>query len=393
MSTRFRRTNQMIEIDDKRIMLGLASVDWQRCANVVQLAHDASIEPIYGDATPDATPVPALQSTPVPQGNAGIEYTPFGEEPTPLENGSGLSQADVVQLATKTATAIIGASMSQFEARLNTVANSVRPKQVIAGIKINDRPVTPMPDGAHPDLPELIRKSNALRSICKSLLLVGPAGSGKTLIGRQFASALKLPLTIIPLSQGVSEAHLHGRFTPTGWQAGVFADAFAKPGVIVLDELDGADRNSALSLNAPLSAPGYTNPLNGVWTERHPDCWIIATANTMGKGSDGLYSARERLDAATLDRFLAVPVGYLETVEDALLVCAKLRGDLRTLRTVIEDNGAVEFVGYRAFQTAQVLKDAGYNRDQILTMLIYPYAPDLKDAAVKKLRILWSIDT
>lgn len=393
MSARFRRTNQMIDIDDKRVSAGLSAVPW---ADYTDLGREVALSVLSADATatlpvtdapkatetaPQAAPAPAA-----PPATNGVQYTAVAEEAPPVV-GNGASQAEIIDLVTKTTAGIIGASMSQFEARLNAVAASVRPRQVIAGIKINENPVAHMPDGAHPTLPELIRKMNALRAISRSVLLVGPGGSGKTLLGRQLAEALKVPLTIIPLSQGVSEAHLHGRFTPDGWKNGVFSEAYSKPGVIVLDEFDAGDRNAVLSLNAPLSAPGYTNPLNGQWVGRHADCWILATANTTGRGSDGVYSARDRLDAATLDRFLLEPVGYLETVEDTLLTDARLRSDLRTLRIVIEDNGGSEFIGYRAFQTAQVLKDAGYTRDQILGMLIFPFAPDLKDAAVKKLQI------
>ena len=396
MSARFRRTDQQITVDKQRIEAGLSEVQWQRLAHAglawilsMPLTAQDDLDKLYqSEVEPDATPDHPIKQSIKAAISSAIEYTPVTQsEADHAPIGAGLSHADVVNLATLTTNSIIGTVVEQFEARLNTVAASLRPSQVIAGIKINDKPVVAMPSGAHPLLPEIIRKSAALRLIDQSVMLVGPAGSGKTLIGKQYATALNLPLTIIPLSQGVSEAHLHGRFTPNGWHPGVFADAFTKPGVIVLDEFDAGDRNAILSLNAPLSGPGYTNPLNGVWTERHPECWILATANTMGCGGDAIYSARERLDGSTRDRFLLEPVGYLETVEDALLSNAKLKSDLRELRKLIEANGSGEFVGYRAFQRAQVFTDAGYSRDQILIMIIYPFAADLKDAVISKLKI------
>jgi hypothetical protein len=314
-----------------------------------------------------------------------INYEPVQTEPVAVQSGSNVTHAEVISIAASAATEVIGAAMKQFEDRLNKVAASVRPQQVIAAIRINQSEPVKVKNGAHPLLPELIRLANAIRPEPRSVLLCGPGGSGKTLLATQFGEAAQLPVTIIPMSLGVSEAHLHGRFTPTGWVDGVFAEAYAKPGIICLDEFDAADRSAALSLNAPLAGESYTNPLSGKLVTRHPQCIIIATANTAARGGDAIYSARERLDGATVDRFVFMPVNYLEAVETQLCSDQSLVNDLRKLREVIQNSGASEFIGYRAFKTANSLSLAGYTRDAILSMITFPWAPDLKDAATNQL--------
>ena len=80
--------------------------------------------------------------------------------------------------------------------------------------------------------------------------------------------------------------------------------------------MDGSNPNALLSLNAALANDFASFPCGIV--RRHPDFRVIASANTFGHGASGVYVGRNPMDAATLDRFAYIPMGYDETIERAL---------------------------------------------------------------------------
>jgi cobaltochelatase CobS len=138
--------------------------------------------------------------------------------------------------------------------------------------------------------------------------MVGPAGSGKTTLAKNIAAALGLDFGFISLSQGVTESHLLGRLLPQAdgswqYQASRFVEIFENGGVFLLDEIDAADANLMVSINAALANGILANP-NGRIHHRHSDTYIIAAANTWGRGADSSYVGRNALDASTLDRFV-----------------------------------------------------------------------------------------
>lgn len=176
---------------------------------------------------------------------------------------------------------------------------------------------------------QAFEKTLKLASIRQNVLLVGPAGSGKTALAAQVAQALGLPFSFVSCSGGMSENQLTGWLLPIeaggafGYVSARFVDAFEKGGVFLLDEIDAADENVLLAVNAALANGKLTipqrhgNPL----ALRHPDFVCIAAANTFGHGGDLTYSGRNRLDGATLDRFRAgiIKMDYDPELEKLLI--------------------------------------------------------------------------
>lgn len=146
------------------------------------------------------------------------------------------------------------------------------------------------------------------------IMLVGPAGCGKTSIGKSVATALSLPFYI---TSTINETHeLSGFIDGYGnYHATPFRSAFEHGGVWVADEIDAWDASALLAANSALANGYAVFPDKPAPVNRHNSFRMIATANTFGSGADRLYIGRNELDAASLDRFATINVDYDLTLE------------------------------------------------------------------------------
>lgn len=146
-----------------------------------------------------------------------------------------------------------------------------------------------------------------------NILLVGPAGSGKTHVAHQVAEALGRPFASISCTAGMSESALSGWLIPAGeggrfvFVPSDFVRMYEEGGVFLFDEVDAADANTLLFINQALANGSFYLPQREGRSKvtRHADFVCLAAANTFGNGSNGTYAGRERLDEAFLDRFRA----------------------------------------------------------------------------------------
>lgn len=150
-----------------------------------------------------------------------------------------------------------------------------------------------------------------------NIMLVGPAGCGKTTFGATVAKALNKPFYCVPVSGGVSEGKLTGRLLPVhadgrfGFVPGAIVQGLKEGAVVLLDEVDGGDANTLLILNS-LLANGYitVDTENGPQRVEQGDAVIMAAANTFGTGMDMQFVGRNQLDAAFLDRWYILATDY-----------------------------------------------------------------------------------
>jgi len=160
-----------------------------------------------------------------------------------------------------------------------------------------------------------------------NLMLVGPAGSGKTMIAEQLAQLLKLPFGSVSCTMGMSESQLTGWLMPREggnfkYTPAPFINCMQSASVFLLDEVDAADANVMIVLNSALSNGFISVPqrIDEPMVKRISQSIVIAGANALN-GGNASYSARSDLDGATKDRFYTLAVdydmGYIKGLFDA----------------------------------------------------------------------------
>lgn len=162
----------------------------------------------------------------------------------------------------------------------------------------------------HHNFPKLVK----LIASGQHTYLPGPPGTGKShaakqaadLLGWQFASLSLGPTT--PESRLMGGMDANGRFhEPPFVAAARFAQDNPESGAaFCLDEMDNGHPGIIATLNSAM-ANGFFQAPNGDLIQFGRNFVVIGAANTFGTGPTAEFSGRNRLDAATLDRFAYLP--------------------------------------------------------------------------------------
>ena len=146
--------------------------------------------------------------------------------------------------------------------------------------------------------------------------LYGPTGSGKSLLAKQVADGLGFDFYV--MNSVTDEFKLTGFMDANGhYNSTQFREAFEHGGVFLLDEIDASAPDVLITINMAISQREFAFPDKRV--KAHPDFRVIATGNTIGRGADSSYRGRTQLDAASLDRFVMIPVDYDERIDKQLV--------------------------------------------------------------------------
>lgn len=224
-----------------------------------------------------------------------------------------------------------------------------------------------------------------------NLLLVGPAGSGKTTIAEDLAVELQQPFYFNGPVQ--SEYKLTGYKDAGGtYHATAFRTAFETGGVYLFDEFDACAPQALVAFNTALSNGIFDFPDRIV--QKHPDCIFIAAANTFGRGANRLYVGRNQLDAATLDRFVVHEVGYCDTLERAEAIrlggadpsqrdrIEKWVSQIQSWRDRLESLGERHIISMRACIAGAILL-SDFSEMEVENMVVWR---GLDQAIVKKIK-------
>lgn len=200
------------------------------------------------------------------------------------------------------------------------------------------------------------------------LMLTGGAGSGKNFMLEQVSQALELDFYYT--STITQEYKLTGFIDGGGtYHETEFYKAFTKGGIFMLDEIDASIPDALVILNGAI-ANGYFDFPNGR-QHAHEDFRVVAAGNTVGLGADMVYTGRNVLDGATLDRFVLVDIDYDKRIEEKLCPDSDLREFLYDVRSAVKSAKINHIVGMRAFKYAYEMFENAFDKKFIIDSVIF----------------------
>lgn len=152
------------------------------------------------------------------------------------------------------------------------------------------------------------------------VFLTGGAGVGKTTLAETVAQAIGARKILVLQADALPQRHeVFGFLSPvTGdFITGAVYDLFKFGGVFLIDEFDTGHASLGTNLNL-LLAQGYYDFPNGERVKRHEDFRVLVTGNTYGQGGSVEFAGTNRINGATLDRFVKVEVTVDEQLEGTI---------------------------------------------------------------------------
>lgn len=353
-------------------------------------AHRWAFRKAGGGPAPVEAPTPEIEApTPEVQKEETVSKPPAG-------SFDALIQAVVDQS--------VGARLTEAESKLAEMAKTATldpeaVKAMIAEALANARKVEitipAMPEAkftgkAHPMLERLLQ----LIAVGETFFMIcGPAASGKSTLAKQVATTLKKKLTAVSINEIMTREEILGWRAPnltTGEQkytASATVEGWERGDVILFDEVDRGNPNTLCALNSIEQRVLYVpraESEGGSESRMGEGAVVICTANTFGTGASRTYVGANQLDAAFLDRFRVLEVGYDRDLEIeitgspeavTLMESARKRADERSvrrplttrmIRRAVTDSRVMKCGLKVAFQV--LCEDSGWSRTEVETV-------------------------
>lgn len=302
------------------------------------------LKPVLPEPTPEPEIVPMPVQTPAPTANNAEQLAALSTLLQTLTPAAQVDETRIIELIKQHAT---------------------RP----TAIEITQEGETKRVEGAHHEKTPLLIKilSTKVGGRRPNAWIAGPAGSGKTTAAEQVAKALELPFYSTGAVQ--SEYRLTGFINAEGELVRTaFREAFEHGGVFLWDEVDGSNPNALVAFNQALANGHCAFPDRIV--EKHPDFVAIAAANTFGQGATVQYVGRNRIDAATLDRFVFIEWGYDEGLERQLANNDKWVDTVQAYRRAADNLSIRHIISPRASIDGAALLSAGLDTSSVLQLVV-----------------------
>lgn len=301
------------------------------------------------------------------RGNESIEQG----DPEPEEEVTVIEQAPAptVQASPPDAFAAFQALMSSLAPKVDRADVEAMIRAELDAVVFPTRTVVQRASG---EVREITGAHERLGDVITDLLagmhvmMVGPAGTGKSTIAESAAEALGLEFYAISCSPMMPASQLLGYMDANGnYVRSLYREAYEHGGLFLFDEIDNSHPSVLAVMNQSL-ANGHMAFPDGM-VKRHDDFRCVAAANTYGRGADRQYVGRQAMDAATLDRFAVETILVDEALETELCKATGLDGSrvaevlayVRKLRASAERQGMRVIVSPRASIGMCRLLDAG----------------------------------
>lgn len=200
------------------------------------------------------------------------------------------------------------------------------------------------------------------------VMLTGGAGAGKNFMLEQVADALNM--SFYYTSTITQEYKLTGFIDGGGkYHETEFYKAFTQGGIFMLDEIDASIPEALVIMNGAIANGYFDFPIGRELA--HEDFRVVCAGNTVGLGADMVYTGRNVLDGATLDRFVLIDIDYDNRIEEMLCADDELREFLYNIRASVKSNKINHIIGMRAFKYSYEMLINGFDKTFIINSVIF----------------------
>src|SRR5690606_14105424 len=182
-----------------------------------------------------------------------------------------------------------------------------------------------------------------------------------TALGLPFYSKSVSAQTGVHVFFGYQDAN--GNFVRT-----LFGEAYEKGGVFLVDEIAAGNPNVLAALHQATANGSCAFPDRMV--DKHKDFIAVMAGNTYGTGATAEYVGRNKIDAATLDRFVFIEVPYDENLEMALASNKAWCRKVQQFRAQATKKKVKCIISPRAAFNGEKLLEAGMDEDFVLRSVV-----------------------
>jgi len=211
--------------------------------------------------------------------------------------------------------------------------------------------------------------------------------SSKSHTLQQVALGLGIPFHSQSVSMQTTKTDLIGFVDANGvYRYNGFIHAFRDGGLFNLDEIDAGNPNVLVVLNSAISN-GFIETPDGNMLTKHDNFRMACTANTVGTGANTKYVGRNKLDAATLDRFALVHFELDEELEEKLSGDKALASGFRAMRKLADKKFEDIMITMRSCIGTSKLMKAGIDVETALNIHCFKgIDEDAKGALLKEFK-------
>jgi len=223
-------------------------------------------------------------------------------------------------------------------------------------------------------------------AVGENVMITGGAGLSKSTAVEQASEALGLDLVPMSFSNQTTKTDLFGFVDANGiYRMSGFVDAFENGKLFLGDEMDACSANVFVLLNSAIENGFLLTPDNRE-IRAHENFRFVGTANTNGRGAKDGFTARNKMDIASLDRFVTIEWYLDEELEQKITSNDGWLAIVRKCRDIAEkqlDN--VVITPRPSYKGAKLLK-AGIDIEKVIEWtLVKALGQDERDVLLKNI--------